>query len=403
MSLDRYTIPYPVHHRGGIISPILANVYLHEFDKYMDEISKKYRKGKQKKTNPEYHRLCCKRWKANKSGQKEKAHQILKEMQKINALDPMDSNFIRVKYVRYADDFVACVIGSKALAVEIKDDIAAFMKNRLNLELSPEKTRITNLKDERVKFLGYEIAKSQENTKQTIDTLGRKKRSVNGTIQLLVPQEVINQKIKPFKKNNKPYPFVAKVNLPVLDIINSYNSEIRGLYNYYCLATDVSKKIAKFRYYHYFSMIRTIARKEKSSVKKVYGKYGIEVPRKKGTGTIPIIGTRYKTKNGQKTITYFNDSLKKENEPRTNVKDIFGQSFVGGQLIKRINANQCELCGIETSDLEIHHIRKLKDITRKYKKRGSNIPNWVLLMSTIKRKTLVVCHNCHVSIHTGNA
>lgn len=72
----------------------------------------------------------------------------------------------------------------------------------------------------------------------------------------------------------------ARVNLPVIEIISQYNAEIRGLYNYYCLATDVSTKISTFQYYHYFSMIKTIARKEKSSVKKVIQKYGIDVPRK---------------------------------------------------------------------------------------------------------------------------
>lgn len=387
--------------QGGIISPILANIYLHEFDKYMEELCKKFSKGKQKKVNPEYHRLNCKRWKANKNGDYEKANQILKEMQTINALDPMDSNFIRINYTRYADDFLVCIIGSKALAVEIKNKIAFFMENELKLELSQEKTMITNLSHQRVKFLGYEVSKTHENTKQVIDSIGRKKRSANGTIQLLVPSKAINKKLETFRKHGVSYPFVAKVNLPVLDIINSYNAEIRGLYNYYCLATDVSKKIATFKYYHYYSMIKTIARKEKSSVKKVFNKYGISVPRKIGTGTLHIIGMKYKTKNGEKTITYFNDSLKKIDKPMTKINDIFGQNFIGGQLIKRINANQCELCGADTSELEVHHIRKLKDITRKYKKRGTAIPNWVMLMSTIKRKTLVVCHKCHVNIHTG--
>lgn len=132
-----------------------------------------------------------------------------------------------------------------------------------------------------------------------------------------------------------------------MDIISMYNAEIRGLYNYYCLATDVSSKLATFKYYHYYSMLKTIARKEKSSVGKVYKKYGIEVPRKIGNGTRRIVGIRYETKVGTKTMTYFNDSLKRVDKPLAHVTDIYGQSFAGGQLIKRINANTCELCDAE--------------------------------------------------------
>lgn len=387
--------------QGGIISPILANIYLHEFDKYMEEIMKKYTVGTKRRPDHEYHVLSTKRTRAMNRGQIELAAEYLKKMQSIPSLDQMDKNYLRVKYVRYADDFIVCIIGSKAMAVEIKEKIAAFMQQELRLELSKEKTKITNLSDGRVPFLGYEISKSQENTKQVVDSIGRKKRSVNGTIQLLVPGSVIRKKLEPFKKNGKAYPFVARASLPVMDIIALYNAEIRGLYNYYCLATDVSKKLATFKFYHYYSMVKTIARKEKSTVHKVIKKYGIDVPRKVGTGTIRIVGIRYTTKEGQKTMTYFNDSLKKVDKPLNNVPDTFGQVFSGGQLIKRINANVCELCGAETKDLQVHHVRKLKDIVKKYKKRGTSAPKWVRTMGVIHRKTLVVCHDCHVKIHNG--
>ena len=275
------------------------------------------------------------------------------------------------------------------------------MNDELHLELSPEKTKITNLSNANVRFLGYDISKSKENSKQVIDTIGRKKRSVNGTIQLLVPGQVIQDKLKPFRRRGKAYPYVARANLPIMDIINLYNAEIRGLYNYYCLATDVSKKLATFKFYHYYSMIKTIARKEKSTVRKVIGKYGIDVPRKVGTGTIRVVGIRYNTKTGQNTMIYFNDSLKKVNKPLGECLDAFGQGFSGGQLMKRINANVCELCGAETDDLQIHHVRKLKDVVKKYRKHGKPVPSWVQTMSVIKRKTLVVCHDCHVKIHNG--
>src|SRR4051812_18993096 len=101
--------------------------------------------------------------------------------------DPMDPNYIRVKYTRYADDFVVMIIGSKNLAERIREEIKDFLWTELELELSLEKTVITNLADQKVRFLGYEIAKARENTALTKNARGVKKRAVNETIQLLVP------------------------------------------------------------------------------------------------------------------------------------------------------------------------------------------------------------------------
>ena len=388
--------------QGGIISPILANIYLHELDKYMEALIRETTKGKEKKLNKEYHSLANKRWAANKKGNLEQAEMFLKEMRKLPARDPMDSGYVRVHYVRYADDFLICINGSKEISENIKEKVTNFLKETLKLELNKDKTLITNIKENRVRFLGYEISKSIENTALKETRKGVKERTVNGTIQLLVPSDVINDKISLFSRYGKAVHYNVRANLPVLDMINQYNAEIRGLYNYYCLATDVSTKINKFKHIHYFSLAKTIAKKEKSSVRKVIKKYGIAVPLKVGKGTRNIIGVKYQTKKGESTMTYFNESLKKVDEPMTEVSDVFSFGFNNGcQLIKRINANKCELCGTENGDIEVHHVRKLKDIISKYKKRGKQIPDWVLTMSRIKRKTLVVCESCHDKIHSG--
>jgi len=162
-------------------------------------------------------------------------------------------------------------------ADKLKKYVLPNLPENLKLELNADKTLITNLKDDRVRFLGYEISKSHDDTIVKKDSKGVKKRSVNETIQLLVPSEVINRHIRPFIENGKVASYKARVNLPVLDIINDYNSEIRGLYNYYSLATDVSVKLGKFKYYHYWSLMKTIAHKEKCSVSKVKKKYGMEL------------------------------------------------------------------------------------------------------------------------------
>jgi len=395
-----------IYHRcalGSGISPILSNIYMHEFDTYMAELAKKLSQGKKKKPNPAYRKLEGRRCYCLQKGWYEEAEELIQKMRRLPTKDQMDGDYTRVKYVRYADDFVICVDGSKEMAEKIKHDVTLFLRDSLKLELNADKTLITNLKDERVRFLGYELSKSHDDTIIKKGSTGIKRRSVNETIQLLVPAEVINRHIRQFTENGKAASFKPRVNLPMLDIINEYNSEIRGLYNYYSLATDVSVKLNKFKYYHYWSLLKTIAHKEKSTTTKVKSKYGIDVPRKVGTGTRKLVGVRYQTKAGEHVMTYFNDSLKKVDEPNTALSDKYCPDVMTGrQLINRLNANVCELCGTNEGEFEVHHVRKLKDIKDKYKKRGKAIPGWLLIMSRIRRKTLIVCECCHHSIHSGN-
>lgn len=391
--------------QGGIVSPTLANIYLNEFDEFMEKIMRNNTFGKSRRINPLYNHYNSKRCRLKKEGKFEEAQQCLKELRKLHSKDMMDKTYRRVKYVRYADDFLVFIWGSKNVAKNIKADIGFYLKDNLKINLSEEKTLITNLGNKRVSFLGYEISKTQENSVITTDSANRTKRTANGTIQLLVPSKVIKEKIKPFTADGKSIHNNARVNLPVLDILSQYNSEIMGLYNYYCLATDVSTKIGEFKFYHYYSLAKTIARKEKSSVKKVIDKYGINVSRKDGTGTRKVIGVKYKTKKAEKTLIYFNESIKKKDSPLTKVNDTITTVKENKcQLIDRLNANKCEMCGKEGTytDFEVHHIRKLKDIKKKYAKRGSRIPNWILRMCRMNRKTLVLCKKCHKDLHNGN-
>lgn len=396
--------------QGGIVSPILANIYLHELDVFMQKLCGKYSTdAKSRRKYEPYQQLNMERFYARKRKDYQRAEELIQQMRKLPTQDPHDPNYIRVKYTRYADDFLVMIIGSKGLSVQIRDEIKNFLSAELHLELSAEKTLITNLGEKPVRFLGYEITKTRENTALTENTLGVKKRAANETIQLLVPGEVINEKLKPFVNNGKAVHHKARINDPILDILTQYNAEIRGLYNYYCLATDVSTKINKFRYYHYTSLEKTIARKEKCSVAQVIEKYGVEVKRKQGTGTRKLLGVKYQTKEGTKTLTYFNEPIRKKDKPDSGPGGlgIWDKPILSRhQILARLAADECELCGKpwnSTNMLEVHHVRKLKEIKQKYARRGQNIPQWVLRMSSLRRKTLVVCEKCHNEIHAGTS
>ncbi|HEU5380603.1 MAG TPA: reverse transcriptase domain-containing protein [Ktedonobacteraceae bacterium] len=394
--------------QGGTISPILANIYLHELDSFMEQLCYQLttQKGTRRKSAA-YQKLNLERYHARKNGEYERASTLLKQMRAMPTQDPFDPNYVKVKYIRYADDFLVMIIGSKDLAEQVRARIKDFLQQELRLELNREKTVITHLNDERVRFLGYDIAKTRENTALAVNTLGVKMRAANETIQLLVPGEVIREKLKPFVRNGKAVHHNARVNLPLLDLLTQYNAEIRGLYNYYCLATDVSTKIGKYRYYHYYSLLKTVARKEKCSLAQVLSKYGVDVKFKQKTGTRKVFGISYHTQEGPKTLTYFNDSIKKREKPQEGkIAQGIMEMLIPGrhQIIDRINAKACELCGLKADDasnFEVHHIRKLKDIKQQYSRRGEHIPKWVLAMCSLRRKTLVVCKPCHDAIHSG--
>jgi group II intron reverse transcriptase/maturase len=395
--------------QGEIVSSILANIYLHELDRFMDEVCEQYStKGKTRKHYKPYQELNMQRFHARKAGDHEHAHALPLAMRTMPSIDPLDRDYTRVKYTRYADDFVIMINGNKDLAEQIRKEIREFLMQELQLELSMGKTVITNLSNQRVRFLGYEIARTQENTAITEDAIGRQKRTANGTIQLLVPGDMVREKLKPFVANEKSVHHNARINVPVLDLLQQYNAEIRGLYEYYSLATDVSTKIGKFKYYHYHSLVKTVARKEKCSLAKVLDKYGVNVKLKQGTGTRKIFGVKYETREGPKTMTYFNDPIKKKDKPhegRTANGVMETVIPLRHQIIDRMNAGKCELCGHESAnekEFEVYHARKLKDIKQKYSKRGTHAPNWVLAMSSLNRKTLVVCKLCHDTIHDGS-
>lgn len=256
---------------GSIIGPILVNIYLHMFDVFMED-------------------LCL----------------------------AMDAH--AVHYVRYANAFVVLLTGSKESATRIRDDISSFLQQELQLELQRGELLVTNLTDQPIRFLDYELATSKESVASSRQTPGARKRIPRETLQLLVPGEIIQEKLKPFVKEGKAIHHTARLNLPLHDLLTRYNAEIQDLYHYYCLATDVSTKIGKFKYYHYNSLLKTVARKEQCSIARVLSKYGVDVKLKQQTGTRKVFALTYDTQEGPRTLTYFNASLKKQ--------DISDQSFI---------------------------------------------------------------------------
>ena len=186
--------------QGGIISPVLANIYLDKLDKYMAEYAAKFDRNARKEVNPQYRHYQRKKERAKKALKSavslEERKLLVGQIRKYDNLmlqtpakNDMDCNYKRLKYVRYADDFLCGVIGSKEDAMTIKSDIKDFISDKLKLELSDEKTLITH-SETPAKFLGFHI-RNRKCMETKRDSLGRKKRSRNKTVEIKIPKDTV--------------------------------------------------------------------------------------------------------------------------------------------------------------------------------------------------------------------
>ena len=397
----KYNKTYSGTPQGGIISPMLANIYLDKFDKYIKEYAAKFRKGDRRSINPEYWRLNNKKNWLKKKLQKTSDEQIRKsylyeiaqlskQMLSTPHKDAMDADFRRMQYVRYADDFLISVIGSKSECETIKADITQFMREQLKLELSDEKTLITHAQD-KAKFLGYEIfIRKSDAVKRNKD--GVLKRDFNGAVVLTLNSAVIQKKLTEYNalevRNidgkdiwwSKPRRYMTPMKPE--DILAQYNAEIRGLYNYYSLAANVSKECASFAFIMKMSMFKTLGWKLNTSARKVRQKY-----QKDKDFVIPYNDAKGK----QKYRVFYNEGFKKRNAQFDVDYDKLPQTMYVPypSLVERLKDGRCELCGKE-GKVVMHHVRNLTKL------KGCNA--WEKLMLKRHRKTLVVCEDCNSMI-----
>ena len=397
----KYNKTYSGTPQGGIISPMLANIYLDKFDKYIKEYAAKFRKGDRRSINPEYWRLNNKKNRLKQKLQKTSDEQmrksylyeiaqLSKQMLSTPHKDAMDADFRRLQYVRYADDFLISVIGSKSECETIKADITQFMREQLKLELSDEKTLITHAQD-KAKFLGYEIfIRKSDAVKRNRD--GVLKRDFNGAVVLTLNSAVIQKKLTEYNalevRNidgkdiwwSKPRRYMTPMKPE--DILAQYNAEIRGLYNYYSLAANVSKECASFAFIMKMSMFKTLGWKLNTSARKVRQKY-----QKDKDFVIPYNDAKGK----QKYRVFYNEGFKKRNAQFDVDYDKLPQTMYVPypSLVERLKDGRCELCGKE-GKVVMHHVRTLTKL------KGNN--EWEKLMLQRHRKTLVVCEDCNSMI-----
>lgn len=381
--------------QGGIISPILANIYLNELDKYAEKLAEDFFKPRKERLTDEYKKIKYAYEKSKKNimkysgSEKVEALKSIKEFGKQMRKTPCTARTDKVlKYIRYADDFIIGVKGDKKDCERIKKQLSEFINQTLKMELSEEKTLIKH-SNSYARFLGYDIRVVRDN--RTKPQGNYKKRTRNYMVELCVP---LNDKIIPFlfdkdaieQKRNGEIRTTARKSLyrcTDFEIVSTFNSELRGICNYYALASNYCR-LNYFAYLMQYSCLKTLAGKHRTTTHKIVdmfrqGKNGWAIP--------------YQTKQGKKLL-YFADYTKCKNNKSYNDKIVnagYINSYSRTTLEDRLSAKVCELCGKSDIPLEIHHVNKVKNL------KGKHL--WEIVMISKKRKTLAVCKDCHHKIH----
>jgi RNA-directed DNA polymerase len=393
--------------QGGVVSPILANIYLHELDEFIAGLKAEFKRGSRRAPDREYKRISVaierlmKRIDAYKAigdmpkvkEAKRQLAELYRHRKGLSSSDPMDADYRRLVYVRYADDFLIGIIGTRDEAKSVMQRVTGFISDKLHLEIAAEKSGVVHASDG-VRFLGYDVHTYSGNRNVRTVRSGRHTttRSVSERMQLHIPAE----KLRSFcqRKGYGVYDAHASTHRNTLialseaEIVQTYNAEMRGIANYYGLANSVSRVLNKLHHLWMMSLWKTLAAKRRSTVTKVarsmkcQGGYALVARGDSGIHTFPIFNLQDIRKE---PITFQSIDL----PPKTWV---FTHSR--SELIQRIEARKCEYCGTTEGRFQVHHIRKLKDVDKgKYP--------WQQVMSWRRRKTLVLCVPCHQKLHAG--
>lgn len=352
--------------QGSIVSPIMANIYYHELDELVLDLKRRYETPKHNRKNlksPAYksleHRISKVYKEMGSHEPQSKERQLLaKELKTLRkkrlTVEGLKNKAIRIEYVRYADDWMIGVSGDRKRASEIKEEVGTFMKNTLQQELHPVKTKVTNLRHGKAQFLGYEIFLPKNRPIASYKGKGVKTiRRGQPQLRLDIPVTKVTERyaqrgyLKKLKKGVRP---ISRASYTVLEdhvIVSHFRSIWLGVLNYYLGCTDRGR----LQYIHYLlhmSCAMTLAHRHRTSCAKIFKKHRknltVKVPHTDKTISFPYKNTW--SISERKWLLG-----KKVKEPRYHYANRIARSSLG---------LPCAVCDSEKGSIEMHHVKHVR-------------------------------------------
>jgi group II intron reverse transcriptase/maturase len=380
--------------QGGILSPILANIVLHQLDLYMRNLILTFEKGVKRRQNPAYSRILHLRRKATTM---EERKELLRVLRTIPIGDPLDPDFKRMKFIRYADDFVILVEGSHDETIKIRNQIKELLKVKCGLSLNMEKTTINNISDNKFSFLGAEIAKLKKDPTyltafKRLDLINSNmRRRVHSRLLIKAPlNKILLELLKAgFLKRNNLGSFIPKAYTPIInlthyEIISFYNSKINGLLNFYSFASNFNR-LRLIIFHLQMSCAHTLARKYKLNNFAIsFKKFGKKL-------TCPETEIELAIPKTMKVKHKFNTR-----KDIANFMNLVKQTW-SAKITQNTFGKICVICG-SSHNLEMHHLRSVKDVRAKMRTGNSTYALW---LGATLRKQIPLCQYHHSLYHAG--
>jgi hypothetical protein len=379
--------------QGGIVSPILSNIYLDQLDHFMEtHLIPHYTQGHKRKENPAYRHYLQQAATARKKGEHQQAHKLLRLAQQLPSKDPNDPSYRRLRYIRYADDILLGFTGTRAEAEQIKHQLGRYLHETLKLELSQDKTLITHAHKQAARFLSYDIQAQYCNDKLATDGY----RHVNAQIALRVPKEVVKKKSATYQQGGKPLRRLSLASCSDYTILQTYQDEYRGFVQYYLPAINVSW-LSGYKWMVQQSLTHTLAAKYHSTTRRMAKRFQaivqtphgprkcLEAKRVRGGGKNPLVA-----RFGGIPLVRNPKAVLIDRVPPV-------MCYEKKEVVRRLIAGTCELCAIKDEQCMVHQVRKLHELAAM----GKDRPPWAQIMLKKQRKTLIVCPACHDAIHSG--
>jgi group II intron reverse transcriptase/maturase len=386
MEDGRYGQTYSGAPQGGLCSPILMNIVMHEFDVWMEE-HWQANAPVPTRVQPEYGRLNQRLYRLRKQlqghapmgrqtieGLRSKIAQVEAARQRVPSRIPQRT----IRYCRYADDYLVVMGGySKADAQQLKEAMATWLQEHLGLKQHPDKTRITHWRD-RFRFLGYDL---------------RGQRNLNGTrwLRLTIPPAAERDLKQRMKR------LCGYTQIPATDLLTSVNALLNGWTQYYRYASNATRRFGYLTGVAFWLTAHYLSRKHQRSIKRLMAThYGVDPRTKKQALYIlrPNGKRQFLWNKPPKRLSILQGQVSAhDTRPATMTSWASGRSYEQ-RLEQRAQHGQiCQHCGQTSLRLEVHHPHRLSQ--QPYRKRGPAS----LIQSAHEQQVKWLCPTCHFNHH----